>query len=550
MKPSDPDFPYDIEDLECILSVPSQYPASGKPSLAIENKDIPRGFQINIEKGFDTIHAGAPEATLLGLMNRLDKQLETILSGKMADTVKIVANKDLTTSGQSQQIQQRPVASNQTQSPASQQAPTALQIDNARVKRQSDIRQLEARFGRVQSYAKSADGLTYTLPLDSPKRSTWPSALQELKSTQLIVPEAYPLEQPRLRLDSGSEEARAVEKAFQKRAKDEPNATLTQMVNYVSQHLKDMATTESRATPMPKSITETSASVAPQGTESAAAEDEKSHIHHIPRPPEWDMVTRPGDSDDSDTYDSGDETEEEDEENTNMSHNAEQADANAPAERGILLSFPHLELHSIELLELTSLNITVKCERCKDTMDIERLRNAPENSKMREESCKKCASTLAIRFRADLIHANSVRGGYLDLDGCTVIDMLPSSFVPTCSECSTTYPAPGVVAIRGDAAMAICREDHRKMTFRIQEVKFLQISASAMRASRAPGRKKVKENLGIVAGTELPRQGRCAHYKKSYRWFRFSCCQKVFPCDRCHDEQTDHPNEHANRMLW
>ncbi|KAL4817498.1 CHY zinc finger-domain-containing protein [Aspergillus spinulosporus] len=39
------------------------------------------------------------------------------------------------------------------------------------------------------------------------------------------------------------------------------------------------------------------------------------------------------------------------------------------------------------------------------------------------------------------------------------------------------------------------------------------------------------------------------HYSKSYRWFRFGCCQKVFPCDKCHDAATDHPNEHANRMI-
>lgn len=65
---------------------------------------------------------------------------------------------------------------------------------------------------------------------------------------------------------------------------------------------------------------------------------------------------------------------------------------------------------------------------------------------------------------------------------------------------------------------------------------------------------------------------------------RFSCCSKVFPCDklvdkcfktdhsakknkisfppgyefplipnglsRCHDSDSDHPNEHANRMIW
>lgn len=33
------------------------------------------------------------------------------------------------------------------------------------------------------------------------------------------------------------------------------------------------------------------------------------------------------------------------------------------------------------------------------------------------------------------------------------------------------------------------------------------------------------------------------------RWFRFSCCAKVFPCDKCHDEAENHHTEHANRMI-
>lgn len=38
-----------------------------------------------------------------------------------------------------------------------------------------------------------------------------------------------------------------------------------------------------------------------------------------------------------------------------------------------------------------------------------------------------------------------------------------SGFVPTCAECSTKFPAPGVNAVRGESAMALCRECHRKM---------------------------------------------------------------------------------------
>lgn len=63
------------------------------------------------------------------------------------------------------------------------------------------------------------------------------------------------------------------------------------------------------------------------------------------------------------------------------------------------------------------------------------------------------------------------------------------------------------------------------------------------------GPRRKKEVLGLVAGTELPRRGRCKHYSKSLRWFRFSCCQKVYPCDRCHDASEEHAIEHANRMI-
>jgi len=146
------------------------------------------------------------------------------------------------------------------------------------------------------------------------------------------------------------------------------------------------------------------------------------------------------------------------------------------------------------------------------------------------------------------MHANCVRAGYLDLEGCTVVDMLPSHFIPTCSECSTPHTGPGIISVRAEPTMAICRGCHQRMSFKIPEIKFLQVSAASVRNSEAPRRKK-KEHLGIKVGDQLPNRGRCMHYSKSYRWFRFSCCNKVFPCDKCHNTASDHLNEHANRMI-
>lgn len=73
-----------------------------------------------------------------------------------------------------------------------------------------------------------------------------------------------------------------------------------------------------------------------------------------------------------------------------------------------------------------------------------------------------------------------------------------STFIPTCTECSTTFPTPGVAAVRGESATAMCRECHRKMgmvvfkclkspaadmnpVLKIPEVKFLRIASAAGR---------------------------------------------------------------------
>ena len=81
------------------------------------------------------------------------------------------------------------------------------------------------------------------------------------------------------------------------------------------------------------------------------------------------------------------------------------------------------------------------------------------------------------------MHANSVRAGYVDLNGCLIVDLLPrsvdviivskhstrpltrhSNFIPTCSGCSNPYPAPGLVSIRGDSSMAMCRVCHHSLS--------------------------------------------------------------------------------------
>ncbi|KAJ9399495.1 hypothetical protein DTO282F9_3607 [Paecilomyces variotii] len=581
MAPSDPDFPFDMAELQCILCVPLSYPSSGRPTLKVTNPEMDRGFQINVEKGFDDLVETSltkdHQGTLLGWMNALDRQLERLLTTERAQTIKIIPNvgnrekpKSAEVTGNIPQRSPRPVerTSRVEERPTAWQSAikmsrtyTAEEKAEAEKKRNDETRQLEARLRRLPLFRKSSDGLSFTIPAQPSKPNLLPLPLRSIKTIQLIVPQLYPLDQSRIEVQ-GTEgtDARSLETGFQKWAQENPHLNLMSQVNYLVHNMHVLFnkaaeetskfTSESvpmASNPIPPSLPE------PSPTEQAPVKEleGRSHVKIIPRPPEWSLPDA-GSSSGSETstdYDSEDASATDDEEEGGAS--VPEAPATSTS-RGVALSLPFLELYGIEILELKNLNITVKCERCKDTMDVKNVRAANDPSgasSARAESCKKCSNYMTVGFRRELMHGSSNRAGYLDLEGCTVVDLLPSNFLPTCSECSTTFPGPGPVAVRGESAMATCRECHRKMVFKIPEVKFLVVGTAAVTTRHALPRKKRKEVLGITAGQELPRRGRCDHYAKSYRWFRFSCCAKVFPCDKCHDAAEDHPNEHANRMI-
>ncbi|CDK27552.1 unnamed protein product [Kuraishia capsulata CBS 1993] len=128
LKPSDPDFAYDLDVLKLSLNIPGNYPFQGsKPEIVILNDDIPRGFTLNIEAGFKLIAAKAagnklekvmskkkkkntkaPESEpgdktidiemvkgndLASMIMTLDKYLETFLAQEKRETIKIVRRK-------------------------------------------------------------------------------------------------------------------------------------------------------------------------------------------------------------------------------------------------------------------------------------------------------------------------------------------------------------------------------------------------------------------------------------------------------------------------
>ncbi|KAG4430553.1 hypothetical protein IFR05_013966 [Cadophora sp. M221] len=564
LAPSDPDFPFEMTALECLLSVPAAYPKED-PSLKVGNKDIPRGFSLNVEYGFENMVKDKPESTLLELMKSLDKNLEAFLSAPKAETIKILPNKDTRHLSAIPSRSVEAVASSASTkvasaAPVEEVVPryveplityTAQEKAEALKRREVETRQLEARMKRLPLYKMSPDGIAYTLPLEPKRRTDLPLSLQAVKAVTLFVPLLYPLQPCRIKLEGlDVPEAKPVEVGFLQRSTDQKTATLTGHVNYLAQNMHILAKTKLEVKPIPTPPIQPPVADEPEVAKSSFEghqDPDRSHIQYITRPPEWTFIEGDdaSDSDDFDSYDTGDETTDEEGgvevggENQEISKQPTQN-----PERGTAISFPFLDLHGIELLEVVALNISVKCERCKETTEIKGLKDSVTKS----SSCRKCTSPLAITFRRDLLHAHAVRAGFLDLEGCTIGDMLPSTFIPTCSQCSTAYPLPGIISVQGESTSNICRECHQKFTFKIPSVKFLRIS-STDRLPSSSGPRRKRETLGLTIGTELPKRGRCRHYTKSYRWFRFSCCSKVYTCDKCHDEAEDHSNEWANRMI-
>ena len=440
--PSDPDFPFEMTALECILSVPEAYPKE-VPSLKVGNRDIPRGFTLNVEIGFDKLALEYRSNTLLELMKALDKNLEIFLSAPKVDTVKLVSNKDTRhlTSAPARAVEP-PIAppktveaaTNKISIPIQSKAAvyyTADQKAEAEKRRVAETRQLEARMGRLPLYKKSGDGIAYTIPVEPNRRAELPVALQAVKSVQLFVPLLYPLQPCRVQLGGiDQEESKPVHVGFEYRAIEQKETTLMGHVNYLVQHMHTLAKTvvETKSAPPVELLqvpedeeTEITNGKHPEGHQ----DPDRSHIQYIARPPEWTIIdsdeATDEDSDDGYSYDSGDES---DEVSGGVEIEKEAATAAAPAqnpERGTAISFPFMELYGLELLEVSVLNITVKCERCKDITEVKGLKNGI----VKAESCKKCASPLSICFRSELLHAHAVRAGFLDLDGCIIGDMLP-----------------------------------------------------------------------------------------------------------------------------
>lgn len=405
LAPSDPDFPFELDQLQCILHVPWSYPEQQRPRLRVTNSEMEEAFQANVAKGFDDIVDTTlrfnRSGTLLGWMNTLDKQLERLLTTtERGPTLKFVTNLSSNERVESNVPQTTPKPLTHPQTTAL--GYTAEQKAQAEKRRAAETKQIEARLNRLPLFQKSSDEVSFIVPVQPTKLDRLPMSLRSIKTVNLVVPRLYPLESSSVEL-LGVErtDARPVETGFARWAKENTNLNLMSQINYLASNMHSLAKTPLEQ-PSPASSEIPPDSSAPQElplrTERnlTVESEDRPHVHVVPRPPEWIVGDAISASDDGTTDESASEDFTEDDEEGG----APVPEASEPTpDRGVALSFPSLEFYGIELLELVALSITIKCDRCKEPMDVKNVPQIKPKSDAfspRVETCKKCANSMSI----------------------------------------------------------------------------------------------------------------------------------------------------------
>lgn len=225
--------------------------------------------------------------------------------------------------------------------------------------------------------------------------------------------------------------------------------------------------------------------------------------------------------------------------------------------KGTEVKLPDLHLsESVGTFRIKSALLVVQCERCKTKHDYNVFNGQKANG-----ACKKCHQEQSVVYHSELMHHFSPVAGYLHLANCRAFDFIlnDSTVVVNCLECNKDNTLKGLLTSAKKEYW--CQHCHKKIEIKISHVKFslLQPSGAVVNTSKKSNqdsqqnatKKKIHREPGIKEGEALPGNGACKHYKKSFRWLRFPCCGKAYPCDICHDEgeNNDHEMKIANKMI-
>ncbi|RXM95076.1 hypothetical protein EOD39_17281 [Acipenser ruthenus] len=167
--------------------------------------------------------------------------------------------------------------------------------------------------------------------------------------------------------------------------------------------------------------------------------------------------------------------------------------------------------------------------------------------------CEKCSAHISATFRPSMLHHYSAVLGYLDLSAAVPVDLVlqDCELVVGCLSCSKEEPLQNV--LYGQNKEFNCLHCHSKLSILVETTRFQYLQPRSRNERGDKGslqqRPKFYRDPAVQPGKPLPQKGTCRHYKQSYRWLRFPCCGRAYPCDTCHDEDQNHEMELATRMI-
>jgi uncharacterized CHY-type Zn-finger protein len=223
-----------------------------------------------------------------------------------------------------------------------------------------------------------------------------------------------------------------------------------------------------------------------------------------------------------------------------------------PSRKGTEVSLMSLQLlNGTATLLVSRVTLIVTCSRCTNNTE---LQMAPGH--VYTATCARCHNPHVIELNANITHQMSSVIGYLNIEGCHPFDVVLADcqFQIGCLNCSKETLIDSVSP--GQPNNTWCLHCHQKLTVVTEGVRFVQLTPTGQldtsKAVRLDVKKQIKaiRDPAIQEGHPLPSYGTCRHFKKSFRWFRFPCCGKAYPCDYCHNEmEVDHIMKLANRTI-
>ncbi|KAI8873571.1 hypothetical protein GQ42DRAFT_160478 [Ramicandelaber brevisporus] len=495
LKPSDPDFAFDIVDLGILLVISLTTDVKIARIIAkVETTQIPAGFASNVEKDIGKYFtnevlkinamAAAPRSFLVEFAQWLDSSLESILQKPPAATVKIFKPVQPRPEPQHQpqprpQPERTPVQPTpspqpevrtvqQPQQSLSRSTRTGLEADSER--RATETRQIERRF---RSSLRTINSETWSLDITiSDPDYQWKKQVPRV-TVQLTVPIDYPAQHCMIALSVPADcqqgivtdsQLRYSEKQFADHAAETVQSTsVLHLLNWLDRQLPDLLTVDPPVSfvqqqQMPRSPNTSARSPRLQSPPPARASALVEPMASISLQSQQSEQSSGGDDviehddeedseDNSEDESDGDDDEDDDDASTEEGStvaNASIMQSVQPEHRGIQLRLPGVQLTGTDVVALERINLLFRCKKCSNTTQAQDTPvfvtsgNNVGTTAPKSVNCSTCRAMFAYRVRPDMLTASRPSLAYIDVVGpAEPCDLLPTGTTlrMLCSNC-------------------------------------------------------------------------------------------------------------------